>query len=135
MILGQTIPPQLEAGEQEISPNLVKYKTKTCFSYWRAWDYNPQVGLVMAGSQNPRTRNVEMSQDGGKNFTDLPMLPGRNQYGACLVIIDDETVFYAGGINSKKNYVNIFVKNTSFLLFILLLQTRLEFMQIQPFLI
>ena len=31
---------------------------------------------------------------------------GFNQMGGCLVIIDDETVFYAGGM-SGKNYDNI----------------------------
>ena len=110
MILGRTIPRQLEAGEQEISPNIVKYKTKPYFSFWRAWDYDPQVGLVMAGSQSPKSRIVEMSQNGGNNFTSLPIIPyGRNQYGACLVIVDDETVFYAGGYTSKK-YENSYEK-------------------------
>ena len=101
MILGQTIPRLLVAGEQEISPDLVKYKSKTCFSFWRAWDYKPQVGLVMAGSQQPKSRTVEMSHNGGNNFTSFPIIPyGRNQLGACLVIVDDDKVFYAGGYTS-----------------------------------
>ena len=56
----------------------------------------------MAGSQSPKSRTVEMSHNNGKNFTSFPIIPyGRNQYGACLVIVDDETVFYAGGYTSK----------------------------------
>ena len=55
----------------------------------------------MAGSQAPKSRIVEMSNDGGKIFTSFPIVPyGRNQYGACLVIVDDEMVFYAGGYTS-----------------------------------
>ena len=47
---------------------------------------------------------MEMSVD-GSNFTrpspnNIPF--GWNQAGGCLVIIDDETVFYAGGQNNFK---------------------------------
>ena len=59
----------------------------------------------MAGGRAPRTKTVEISVD-GKNFTQLPStanIPyGWNQAGGCVVIIDDETVFYAGGENSHK---------------------------------
>ena len=46
---------------------------------------------------------METSVD-GRNFTQMPnLIPfGWNQAGGCAVIIDDETVFYAGGENSFK---------------------------------
>ena len=46
---------------------------------------------------------METSVD-GINFTQMPnRIPfGWNQAGGCVVIIDDETVFYAGGENSAQ---------------------------------
>ena len=67
---------------------------------YRAWDFDPQVGLLMAGSGSPRSRTVERSHNGGKNFTQLQNVPYGKQ-GACLTIIDKDTAFYAGGMNCK----------------------------------
>ena len=57
----------------------------------------------MAGARLPRTKTAEISVD-GRNFTQFPNnIPfGWNQAGGCLVIIDDETAFYAGGENNHK---------------------------------
>ena len=59
----------------------------------------------MAGGRAPRTRILETSVD-GRNFTQMPnslRIPfGWNQGGGCVVIIDDETVFFAGGENSAQ---------------------------------
>ena len=82
------------------------YTLKSCLSWYRAWDFDRKLGLIIAGSGSPRSRTVEISND-GKNFTEMERIPyGFNQMGGCLVIIDDETVFYAGGM-SGKNYDNI----------------------------
>ena len=67
---------------------------------YRAWDFDPQVGLLMAGSGSPRSRTVEISQNGGKNFSQLQNVP-YGKLGACLTIIDEDTAFYAGGQNCK----------------------------------
>ena len=36
---------------------------------FRAWDYHPEVGLVMAGSAFPNSKAVERSRDHGQTFT------------------------------------------------------------------
>ena len=81
----------------------INSQIELCLSWWKAWDYNPKAGLVMAGgSEPPKSKTVEISVD-GKNFTQLPDIPfGWNQQGGCLVIIDEETVFFAGGENNHK---------------------------------
>ena len=73
------------------------------FRRWRAWDFNPQVGLVLAGSNSPNSDTVEISQNGGLTFRKLADIPYANKlYAACVVIIDEETIFVAGGIKSKE---------------------------------
>ena len=60
----------------------------------------------MAGSSNPQTKDVERSIDRGQTFTSLPDLPyGHSQGHAmlCVAIIDDNTVFMAGGQFGKKD--------------------------------
>ena len=69
----------------------------------RAWDYNPEVGLVIAGSANPKTDTVEISDNGGLAFRELPGIKYSNKvYGACTVIVDRERIFVAGGLKSMK---------------------------------
>ena len=60
----------------------------------------------MAGSSKPHSKDVERSEDRGQSFTSLPNLPyGQNQGHAmvCVAIIDDNTVFMAGGQFGKKD--------------------------------
>ena len=69
----------------------------------RAWDFNPQVGLVLAGSNGPNSDTVEISENGGITFRQLDDIPYTNKFhGACVVIIDEETIFVAGGFKSKE---------------------------------
>ena len=73
----------------------------------RAWDFNQEVGLLLAGGRNPWNDVVEISTDYGKSFKQIQNMPyGGNKKkektaghvaGACLVIIDAKTVFVAGG--------------------------------------
>ena len=71
---------------------------------YRAWDFNSQVGLVLAGSSAPGSNTVEISENGGLTFRQLADIPYANKLsGACVVIIDYETVFIAGGIRSMED--------------------------------
>ena len=71
------------------------------FSMMRAWDFHPDVGLIMAGGAFPLTKAVVRSTDYGHTFTSLPEMPygvsGQGVFGSCLVIIDSTTIFLAGG--------------------------------------
>ena len=75
---------------------------------YRAWDHDPDVGLILAGSVYPLSKAVEMSRDYGRTFTALPEMPygpsGIGQdagvFGACLAIVDSNTIFVAGGRNN-----------------------------------
>ena len=70
----------------------------------RGWDFTPGAGLIVAGSRKPHSKDVEKSVDRGQTFTSLPNLPyGENQGHAmlCVAIIDDNTVFIAGGLFCK----------------------------------
>ena len=67
------------------------------FSGWRAWDFNPSVGLVIAGG----TANVfgsEISRDYGVSFETLPLLP-KALYAGCMTIVNSSQVFFLGGID------------------------------------
>ena len=67
----------------------------------RAWDYSPEVGLVIAGSLSPKTDTVEISENGGLTFRELPGVDYASKvYGACTAIVDRERVFVAGGLRS-----------------------------------
>ena len=45
---------------------------------------------------------MEISENGGLSFRKLPDIPYASRlYGACVVIIDEERVFIAGGIKSR----------------------------------
>ena len=60
----------------------------------------------MAGSSKPHSKDVERSTDRGQTFTSLPNLPYGQDQGhsmVCVAIIDDNTVFIAGGLFCKIN--------------------------------
>ena len=66
----------------------------------RGWDFTPGAGLIVAGSRKPHSKDVERSIDRGQSFTSLPDLPYGKSQGhsmVCVAIIDDNTVFIAGG--------------------------------------
>ena len=68
----------------------------------RAWDFTPEIGVVLAGGENSTSEamdRVEMSDDFGDSFTELPPLPKGLKNG-CLVIAG-QTLFHAGGRESK----------------------------------
>ena len=72
----------------------------------RNWDFTPGAGLIVAGSSQPHSKDVERSQDRGQTFTSLPNLPygeGQGHAMLCVAIIDDNTVFIAGGLFRKIN--------------------------------
>ena len=61
-------------------------------SFNRGWDYNEDVGLIMAGSVAPESRIVERTTDGGQTFEHLGDIPwGRPTepeiIGPCVVIL------------------------------------------------
>ena len=64
------------------------------------WDYNPDVGLIVAGGSS---LNVNISRDNGLTVETLTKHPygwtSSYKYldGACLVIINETTLFVAGG--------------------------------------
>ena len=67
---------------------------------FRGWDFTHGAGLIMVGSQRPWSRDVEISTDNGTTFQHLPMLPYGDNEGVdypCVTIINDTTVFIAGG--------------------------------------
>ena len=72
------------------------------YSAWRAWDFNPAVGLVIAGGHNNKFGS-EISRDYGVTFEELPLLP-KALYAGCIVIVNSSQTFYFGGIDCK--YVN-----------------------------
>ena len=63
-------------------------------------DYHPDVGLIVAGGLfNEPSNQVEISTDNGQTTGRLPDLPyGDALCGACLAIVDTNTVFVAGGL-------------------------------------
>ena len=68
------------------------------------YDFHPDVGLVVAGGGYGLPYNqIEISTDGGKTKRRLPDLPygaahwGGSLCGACLAVVDTNTVFVAGG--------------------------------------
>ena len=66
---------------------------------WRAWDFQPSVGLVIAGGHNNKFGS-EISQDYGVTFEELPLLP-KAMYAGCIVIVNASQTFYIGGIDCK----------------------------------
>ena len=78
------------------------------YRFARGWDYSEQVGLIMAGSISPPTRTVEMSTDGGVSFQSLADIPWGaptepETAGPCVVILDENTAFIAGGADGVSN--------------------------------
>ena len=60
----------------------------------------------MVGSAHPVTYDVERSLDNGTTWQSLSTLPYgllSGVYGACVVIVDDDTVF----VGKKYNHTNI----------------------------
>ena len=73
---------------------------------WQFWDYNPQVGLIQAGGQNPYSISMTRSQDFGlsvETLTDIPYVCGSYIHSGCLVIVNTTTVFVAGGYSEYKS--------------------------------
>ena len=109
MILGLPTPPLLEWGEYELFPvsHMVLYSHSLSLVFGhrrhRGWDYDPKVGLIMAGSGSPKTNHSEISQCGGTDFSELPSYDDvlQGHQGTCVTIIDEETVFVAGGMQGK----------------------------------
>ena len=68
----------------------------------------------MAGGVFPLSKEVERSQDYGKTFSALPEMPygpsgigtDAGVYGACLTIVDTNTVFIAGGRYNQQGKQN-----------------------------
>ena len=66
----------------------------------RNFDFTPGAGLIAAGTAKPYSKDVERSRDRGQSFHRLPDLPyghGQGHSALCVAIIDDNTVFIAGG--------------------------------------
>ena len=98
----------------------------------RAWDWHPQgAGLILAGgfdflsggaaSLDKFHRIVERSTNNGSSFQVLADFPHGNANGmfeACLVIIDDNTVFLGAGrygkVFSSRGEENITVRFVHF---------------------
>ena len=57
----------------------------------------------MAGSGSPKTNHSEISKCGGTDFSELPSYDDvlQGHQGTCVTIIDEETVFVAGGMQGK----------------------------------
>ena len=68
-------------------------------SSYQAWDYSPEVGLVVAGGSSPWSRTVHISTDHGRTYSLLTNLPYGSYYvqGACILIVNETTLFVAGG--------------------------------------
>ena len=71
---------------------------------FQSWDYDPRVGLIVAGGDSPPSVNMNISRDNGRSIETLTDLPtyscgSSNNYikGGCAVIINETTIFYAGG--------------------------------------
>ena len=69
------------------------------FSAWRAWDFKPSVGLIIAGGANNQF-GVELSADYGVSFQPLPLL-NKAVFAACIVIVNSSQAFHFGGIDCK----------------------------------
>ena len=70
----------------------------------RNFDFTPGAGLIAAGTVKPFSKDVERSTDRGQSFYRLPDLPYGHDQGhsaLCVAIIDDNTVFIAGGYARK----------------------------------
>ena len=70
------------------------------------------MGLILAGGVGPNTRMVEISRwpGYGLNFEELAdtlqtYTPARGLFGACLVMIDDFTLFMIGGRTGGRCWV------------------------------
>ena len=74
----------------------------------RAFDFHPEVGLVIAGGYNGTEMDiVEISRPGqelARKFERLPNLPKQLEE-SCLVIINSTTIFVAGG--NDGNFIHI----------------------------
>ena len=68
-------------------------------SAWRAWDFKPSVGLIIAGGAVNQF-GVELSTDYGVSFQPLPLL-NKAVYAACIVIVNSSQTFHFGGIDCK----------------------------------
>ena len=77
---------------------LVKFNI---FRRYKAWAFHPEGVLVLAGSHKPTDGIVEISYDYGMTFQNLTEIPYAHEhkelYGACLLFIDVDMVFLAGG--------------------------------------
>ena len=66
----------------------------------RAWDFHPDVGLVLVGGVLETYFSVingtEISEDYGVTFRELAPLPKYATTG-CAVIVDERTVYHIGG--------------------------------------
>ena len=69
------------------------------FSAWRAWDFKPSVGLIIAGGAANQF-GAEISTDYGVSFQPLPLL-NKAVYAACIVIVNSSQAFHFGGIDCK----------------------------------
>ena len=68
---------------------------------FQSWDYDPRVGLIVAGGESPPSINMNISRDYGKSsemLTDLPTYSCEYTSAGCSVIINETTIFYAGGV-------------------------------------
>ena len=69
------------------------------FSSWRAWDFKPSVGLIIAGGAANQF-GAEISTDYGVSFQPLPLLD-KAVFAGCIVIVNSSQAFYFGGIDCK----------------------------------
>ncbi len=78
-----------------------------------AADYNAAFGLVMANGDPGNSNLVETTND-GVQFGELPSLPldyiGFNY--ACLVAVDDDRLFFAGGDTSASERAFMYSRST-----------------------
>ena len=75
--------------------------------YHKAWDFHPQVGLIISGGYSHQTgmmNQVERSVDYGVSFQELAPIPIRI-YSHCLTIVDETIVFAAGGLVSTYSHL------------------------------
>ena len=86
-------------------------------SSYQAWDFNPDVGLVVAGGNSPSSKSVHISKDFGRSYSFLTNVPYGSSYvyGACLLIVNATTLFVAGGRDSnyEQDYSYFFNLNTN----------------------
>ena len=69
-----------------------KYIYDSLHSFIRGWDYDEEVGLIMAGSVVPDSQTVELTTDGGQTFQHLAEIPWGQPtepelFGPCTVIL------------------------------------------------